>query len=557
MVQRVVSVIRRAAWTALVAALICGASRLDAAVVWHETLAGAKAASLTSQRPVLVIFTAGWSEASDRFLQKTLVAPEAAAIISSCFEPIRLDVDSNGELAKRLGVSHLPSGCIIDQNDAVLARFDCPESSAEFVTNAARAIQTSAQGRVGTTPPPAVPYAATAMAPAAPPVTPPAAAAASRFGAAEPAVAPPLPATPPTWPAESASSPLNRSTASTGRGSAFSSAASDPPPTPPPPPTGPRQVIEPPTATPAWGSAQSQPPTAGAANPQRYAAAPAYAATPGYAAAPGYPAAPGNATTATAPAYPSTPSTPAYPTTPTAPAYPTTPGPGSTVAAYPSTTATLPIYSGTSSVMPPVPPPAAPPATTAEKPKSTNSFVAFFTNPMSLFSSSKPADKAEIAKPSASATPQPATPRNGSVASTVPGLPPAATADAYGSMPVGLEGYCPVTLVEKSVWVEGRPQWGVRHRGRTYLFAGPAEQQSFLAAPDRYAPALSGDDPVLAFDSGRQVPGQRRYGVTYQSRIYLFSSPESRSAFTSMPEKYATRVLVAENPQAGPGTFIR
>ena len=124
-------------------------------------------------------------------------------------------------------------------------------------------------------------------------------------------------------------------------------------------------------------------------------------------------------------------------------------------------------------------------------------------------------------------------------------------------MPVGLEGYCPVTLVEKSVWVEGRPQWGVRHRGRTYLFAGPGEQQAFLAAPDRYAPALSGDDPVLAFDSGRQVPGQRRYGVTYQSRIYLFSSPETRTAFTSMPEKYATRVLVAENPQAGPGTFIR
>jgi hypothetical protein len=45
--------------------------------------------------------------------------------------------------------------------------------------------------------------------------------------------------------------------------------------------------------------------------------------------------------------------------------------------------------------------------------------------------------------------------------------------------------------------------------------------------------------------------------VTYQSRIYLFSSPETRTAFTTMPEKYASRVLVAENPQAGPGTFIR
>ena len=44
--------------------------------------------------------------------------------------------------------------------------------------------------------------------------------------------------------------------------------------------------------------------------------------------------------------------------------------------------------------------------------------------------------------------------------------------DQYGSMPVGLEGYCPVMLAERGVWVEGRAQWGVRHRGRTYLFAG-------------------------------------------------------------------------------------
>jgi YHS domain-containing protein len=540
MVQRVVSVIRRAAWMAMTVALVCGASRLEAAVVWHDTLAAAKAASLASQRPVLVIFTAGWSEASDRFVQKTLVAPEAAAIVSSCFEPVRLDVDTNGELAKRLGVSHLPSGCIIDQNDAVLARFDCPESSAEFVTNAARAIQTSAQAKVATTPatqppaPQAPAVTAPTAAPATPPVTQPAATlASSRFGAAEPAVAPPLPATPPAWPAESASSPLNQSPASTGRVSAFSSAAPASPPSPP----APRQVIEPTTTTTPWASAQPQTP---APSPTIAAAPPAYQATPGYPA------------TATPPPYPATPSAPAYPTTPSAAPYPATPAPGSTIAAYPSTAAALPIYSGTSPAIPPVTPPVAPPAATEEKPKSTNPFVAFFTDPMSLFSSSKTA-KDEIAKPSTAVTPQPATPRNSSVASTTP----AAVADTYGSMPVGLEGYCPVTLVDKSVWVEGRPQWGVRHRGRTYLFAGPAEQQAFLAAPDRYSPVLSGDDPVLAFDSGRQVPGQRRYGVTYQSRIYLFSSPETRTAFTTMPEKYASRVLVAENPQAGPGTFIR
>lgn len=127
--------------------------------------------------------------------------------------------------------------------------------------------------------------------------------------------------------------------------------------------------------------------------------------------------------------------------------------------------------------------------------------------------------------------------------------------DTYGSMPLGLEGYCPVTLAQKGAWTEGRAQYGARHRGRTYLFAGPEQQQAFLADPDRYAPALSGDDPVLAFESGKTAPGQRRYGVTYQSRMYLFSTPETRTAFAANPERYTTQVKLAEQPAPlAPGT---
>ena len=122
-------------------------------------------------------------------------------------------------------------------------------------------------------------------------------------------------------------------------------------------------------------------------------------------------------------------------------------------------------------------------------------------------------------------------------------------------MPLGLEGYCPVTLAERGAWVEGRAQWGARHRGRTYLFAGLEQQQAFLRDPDRYAPALSGDDPVLAFDAGRSTPGQRRYGVTYQSRMYLFSSTETRDAFAANPQRYTTGAVVAEN-RAGTGTGV-
>ena len=173
----------------------------------------------------------------------------------------------------------------------------------------------------------------------------------------------------------------------------------------------------------------------------------------------------------------------------------------------------------------------------------------------------------EIPKPSAGATATP--PTMPPARPLAPGAVPAATAtaatpmpataapDPYGSMPVGLEGYCPVTLADKGQWTEGRAQWGARHRGRTYLFAGEEQQRAFLADPDRYAPALSGDDPVLACDKGTSAPGQRRYGVTYQSRMYLFSSPETRSQFAANPNRYVGRVALAETPAGSTGTILR
>ena len=125
------------------------------------------------------------------------------------------------------------------------------------------------------------------------------------------------------------------------------------------------------------------------------------------------------------------------------------------------------------------------------------------------------------------------------------------------TMPLGLEGYCPVALMESGNWVEGQARWGARHRGRTYLFSGLEQQQAFLSDPDRYSPALSGDDPVAAIDGGQTSPGQRRYGVTYQQRIYLFESPETRAAFAANPQRYTSRVLLAEQPSRGADTVLR
>ncbi|HTU23782.1 MAG TPA: thioredoxin domain-containing protein, partial [Pirellulales bacterium] len=92
-----------------------------------------------------------------------------------------------------------------------------------------------------------------------------------------------------------------------------------------------------------------------------------------------------------------------------------------------------------------------------------------------------------------------------------------------GTPAVGLDGCCPVTLVEQKRWAKGDPQFGVIHRGRTYLFASAEAQRRFWANPDAFSPVIEGNDPVLALDNRQMVPGTRTFGVFYEKRIYLFS----------------------------------
>ena len=110
--------------------------------------------------------------------------------------------------------------------------------------------------------------------------------------------------------------------------------------------------------------------------------------------------------------------------------------------------------------------------------------------------------------------------------------------------PVGLEGYCPVCICppgpgQDGQWKKGDRRFGAVHRGRTYLFASPAEQGRFLADPDAYSPVLSGADPVLFAESGQLVEGKRGYGIAYRSQMYFFASEESLKRFQANPYQYA------------------
>lgn len=115
---------------------------------------------------------------------------------------------------------------------------------------------------------------------------------------------------------------------------------------------------------------------------------------------------------------------------------------------------------------------------------------------------------------------------------------------------IGLQGQCPVTIAESRKWAKGDPQFGAVHRGKTYLFVSAAEQQKFLAAPDKYCPVLGGNDPVVMFHEGRFIAGTPALAGMYKNRMYLFSNPAAKTEFEANPTKYEQAVSVAET-QAG------
>ncbi len=110
------------------------------------------------------------------------------------------------------------------------------------------------------------------------------------------------------------------------------------------------------------------------------------------------------------------------------------------------------------------------------------------------------------------------------------------------NLPPGLNGYCPVELVENEKWVAGSRRWTATYQGRTYLLSGPEQHQRFLTNPSRYCPMLSGMDPVLAVDENRAVFGLTEFCVVYDGRLYMFSGSYSLARFRQNPHRYASAI---------------
>ncbi len=460
------------------------------AIHWHNDLESAKAVARESKRLVLIHFWTPSCVPCKSLERNVFSQPGVSSAIESQFVPVKLNADENSATAQSFGITRVPTDVVITPDGRVIGQLISPPTPAAYVaevTDFARKYA-SISGRA---------YAgAVAAAPdrshlndayANLPVSPntPLAIAPSKADASQ---------------NQNSFAATSIGTPAMGTGLATAG-------------TSPNFATVPSATAPVRTAVNQLAPGTLAAKPVASAVPVQNSSLPHYAANP--PVAPqvvnnpaAVASQANSPAQ--RPITPVG--SPSAPAQVANP--------YLRSTASAPATQSVPVAPPMAPLPANPVATTTSRPP--------FAPPTA---SAQPAIAATTG-PTATAT---------DASTAVPDsrlLPP-------GAPPLAFDGYCPVSMRNQWKWVPGNPKYGIVHLGRTYWFAGPEEQKQFWTDPARYAPALSGNDPVLATDHQQQVPGKREHSLDYDGMFYMFASEATLQQFTANPARYATAVRQA------------
>ncbi|XP_014663121.1 PREDICTED: adenylate kinase 9-like [Priapulus caudatus] len=146
--------------------------------------------------------------------------------------------------------------------------------------------------------------------------------------------------------------------------------------------------------------------------------------------------------------------------------------------------------------------------------------------------------------------------------------------------------YCPVSLAEDGQLIDCSANDGLRfaaeYKGRYYKMASAEKLQQFLADPERFVPPstsrtlppahllpqrkslvdvkqmfpkqadLQGFCPVTYIDGNLKyealVPGSQDLAVTYDDKLFLFTSEQCLEKFLRLPERYSSAVLPHKLP---------
>jgi protein disulfide-isomerase len=148
-------------------------------------------------------------------------------------------------------------------------------------------------------------------------------------------------------------------------------------------------------------------------------------------------------------------------------------------------------------------------------------------------------------------TPSTTSPSTKTVTALEPELP--------GQPELAMQGFCPVTVITEDKWVEGKPDHGVIHLGKLYLFTSEQHMKTFLADPVPYTPVLNEIDVVRFFEERKIVPGKREWGLKDPifNRMFFFADEAAMNHFYEQYERYtepAIQVMEKAVKDANPGS---
>lgn len=121
--------------------------------------------------------------------------------------------------------------------------------------------------------------------------------------------------------------------------------------------------------------------------------------------------------------------------------------------------------------------------------------------------------------------------------------PPMPTNIVSQKTALGLEGFCPVCVVEMKQWIKGKPSIQLTHDGKTYYFPGEKQRDMFVANPAKYAPSLGGDCSVCLTDMKQRMAGSVQFSALHKGRLFLFPNQDIKAKFLKDPAKYANADL--------------
>lgn len=104
-----------------------------ATIDWQQDVRRGLEEATATGRPVLVKFGARWCGACQRMRSETFVSPQMIDLVNSCFVPVDVDVDQNGELARSLRIESVPTVIVLSPQGKTLERIEGFRSVSQLV----------------------------------------------------------------------------------------------------------------------------------------------------------------------------------------------------------------------------------------------------------------------------------------------------------------------------------------------------------------------------------------------------------------------------------------